>query len=192
MNGVEGGDEPAEADAAGAPADTTEPGDREMPVVAASSSGWEINWTGATSVLLVAVALVLLWSLTGGGSAGDTDDADERTTVTTAPVTAATTTLPPTTTTTTSTTVPERRVVISGEVKPCRFGDRCLVASFVIEGFDEHPGRYVCIYPNSQSDFGFNDNDVDDACFTGDVTDTIAIEVDGVRSATISEDDLDG
>ena len=77
-------------------------------------------------------------------------------------------------------------------MKPCRFGDNCLVAGFVIEGFDPHPGRFLCIYPNSQSDFSFNDNDVEEACLTGDAGDTITIEVDGVRSATISERRLDG
>ncbi len=77
-------------------------------------------------------------------------------------------------------------------MKPCRYGDRCLVASFTIDGFREHPGRFTCIYPKSQSEFTFNDDGVDDACLTADDGDTIIIEVDGVRSATISEQDLDG
>ena len=87
---------------------------------------------------------------------------------------------------------PDRQVLISGEMKPCRFGADCLVASFTIDGFDEHPGRFVCIYPNSRSDFGFNDDGVDDACLTADDGDTITIEVDGIRSSTISEQNLDG
>ena len=92
-----------------------------------------------------------------------------------------------------STTIrPERRVLISGEMKECRFGANCLAASFVIEGFEPHPGSYICIYPNSSTEIGFRDNDVIDACLTADQGDTITIEVDGVRSATISELDLDG
>lgn len=75
-------------------------------------------------------------------------------------------------------------------MKPCRFGDSCLVASFTIVGFEESPGRYDCIYSNSQSEFTFNDDGSDDACLTGDAGDTITIEVDGVRSATISEQSL--
>lgn len=77
-------------------------------------------------------------------------------------------------------------------MKPCRFGDDCLVASFTIDGFDEHPGRFTCIYPNSQREFSFNNDGVDEACLTADDGDTITIEIDGVQSATISEQDLDG
>ncbi len=82
--------------------------------------------------------------------------------------------------------------LISGEMKPCRYGSNCLVASFTIEGFDPHPGRFVCVYPNSRSDFGFKGNGVEDACLSGDRGDTISIEVDGVQSAEISEGNLDG
>jgi hypothetical protein len=83
-------------------------------------------------------------------------------------------------------------VVIRGETKPCRFGDDCLVASFGLDGFDEHSGTYSCIYADSRSDFTFNQDLVADACFTADDSDTITIEVDGVRSATISKSNLDG
>ncbi len=179
------------------------PDDETMVEPTPASSGWEINRVGLASVLLVVLAVVLLWGRLDGG-ADDSGDADGRSTNTTKPpvsrstVASTTTTTAPRPTTVPATEVPtttvasERRVLIRGEMKPCQFGDRCLVASFVIEGFDDHPGRFVCIYPNSHSDFGFNDDDVDDACLTGDAGDTITIEVDGVRSATISEDDLDG
>ena len=167
------------------------------PVV--DSSGWEINWGGVAGLVAVVAVVAIAWSWLGGSDADEGLATVDAPTATSAPVRSTTTrvtttTVAPTTTTTAApqTTVPERRVIIRGEVKPCQFGDRCLSASFVIEGFDEHPGRFACIYPNSVSDFGFNDNDVDDACLTGDAGDTITIEVAGVRSATISEDDLDG
>ncbi len=60
------------------------------------------------------------------------------------------------------------------------------------DGFDEHPGRFTCIYPNSQREFTFNNDGVDEACLTADDGDTITIEIDGIRSATISEQQLDG
>ena len=89
-------------------------------------------------------------------------------------------------------TIKRFRFADPGEMKECRFGANCLVASFAIEGFDTHPGRFVCVYPNSRRDFTFNGDRVDDACVTADPGDTLAIEVAGVTSATISEDDLEG
>ncbi len=83
-------------------------------------------------------------------------------------------------------------MLISGEMKPCKYGASCLVASFEIVGFEEQPGRFDCIYPNSRRDFTFHEVSVADACLTGDAGDTIAIEVDGVLSATISEANLTG
>ncbi len=65
-------------------------------------------------------------------------------------------------------------------------------ASFTVEGFDGPDGQFACIYPNSQSTFSFTDGGRDDACLTADAGDTIAIEVDGVRSAVISEESLSG
>lgn len=159
-------------------------------------SSWSINWGGAIAVL-VAVVIVLILALQGGDD-GPTDAGGSSTSTATtvaAPSTTRSTVAATTTTqapTTTSTTVARRRVLIRGEVKPCRFGAECLVAHFEIEGFDPHPGRFTCIYPNSTSEFGFNDDDVVDACLSGDEGDTITIEVDGVRSATISAEHLDG
>jgi len=171
---------------------------------AENSSGWAINWLGLVVVLLIAVAVLVISGWLGSSNTSDPSE-QLSATGTTAPVeetprsttpepSAIPTSAAPTTisSSTTSTVAPGKRVIISGEMKPCRFGANCLVASFTIEGFDEHPGRFVCIYPNSRSDFSFNDGDVDDACVTADAGDTIIIEVDGVRSSTISEQNLEG
>lgn len=180
------------------------PGDDPVLHANENTSGWSFNLPGLIAVLLIVVFLIVAWRWLGGSdddpSAGiDAREATETTTDTSDASTttrAPTTTRPATTTTdvpATTTTVPgEREVTISGEMKACRFGANCLVASFRIDGFDPHPGRFVCIYPNSQSDFSFNNTEVFDACITADQGDTITIEVDGVRSATISEENLDG
>ncbi|MFW2333240.1 hypothetical protein [Ilumatobacter sp.] len=170
---------------------------------AENSSGWEFNWSGLVAVVLIVAIVVVAWRWLGGNDdASSQIDASEAS-VTTNTVEAAatttrpapTTTRPPTTTepaTTTTTGAGDREVIITGEMKACRFGANCLVAGFTISGFDPHPGRFICIYPNSQSDFSFNNTTVIDACITADEGDTITIEVDGVRSLTISEANLDG
>lgn len=179
--------------------------DRDSSTVPAeNSSGWTINWTGALLLLLVATVVVIGWRWLSS----DTDERVDRAVSTTsepagvgeqaAPPTTAprsTTTTRPTSSTapsSTTTVASERRVLITGEMKPCRYGSNCLAASFTIEGFETHPGEFVCVYPNSRTTLGFGDDDVVDACLTGDAGDTITIEVEGVRSATISERNLDG
>lgn len=178
--------------------------DRELPVLpAGSSSGWEFNWRGALPVLLIAAVAVVGWRWLEGAPVGseDADATVERDVSTTEPtvVEQTSTTGPRRSTTTTSlspaattTVASEPRVLISGEMRPCRFGSNCLVASFSLEGFDEHPGVFTCVYPNSRTDRSFGRDVVDEACLTGDEGDTISIEVDGVKSATISERNLDG
>lgn len=169
-----------------------------------NSSGWAFNWWGLVGLVIIVSIAFVAWrwidgtgeasSETAGaantsepdGSAPTTSVATRTTTTTTRPAPA--TTAPPSTTTVPS----ERRVIIRGEMKACRFGASCLVASFRIEGFDPHPGSFTCIYPNSRSDFTFRNNGIEDACLTADAGDTITIEVDGVQSATISEENLDG
>ena len=165
------------------------------------ASEWTFEWRGLLIVLLLTVVTVSGWRwLAGSGSGSDElSGVGHAAAPTTEPVVASTgpaattsTTTSTVATTTTTTLAPEPKVNITGEMKPCRFGDNCLVASFTIEGFDEPSGRFTCIYPNSRRDFSFRDDGKEDACLTADAGDTITIEVDGVRSATISEDDLDG
>lgn len=176
--------------------------DHEPPMRPTTKSGWMINWTGLAAIALVALVAVAGWRWLDG--AGDDEAVDAVSSPVTSDVTTVPSTVsrpsttivrqaPATTAAPTTTTEPtERRVLISGEMRPCRFGDNCLVASFRIEGFEQHPGRFVCIYPNSRRDFGFRNDGVDEACLTADQGDTITIEVDGVQSATISEQNLDG
>lgn len=158
-----------------------------------ASTTWTINWGGAIGVLVAFVVVLAVWQRLenpDSDAATETRPTTAATEVTSPPTTVASTTTTSTTTAPTTTTVDPRRVLLSGEVKPCRFGRECLVAHLTIEGFDPHPGSYACIYSNSLSGFEFADDQVDDACLTGDTDDTITVEVDGVRSNTISEDDL--
>ena len=168
-----------------------------------ASSNWTFNWTGLAALVIIASLTFVAWNWLGGSGDDDGDqlsiDGATAPTVSIETTTPRTdppaTTAPPTTTTqptTTTTIAAEAQVLIRGEMRPCRYGADCLVASFSIDGFDEHPGRFTCIYPNSQRDFSFNDNDVEEACLTADEGDTITIEIDGIRSATISEANLDG
>jgi hypothetical protein len=169
-----------------------------------TSSQLTLNWWGLVVLVIAASMTVVTWRWLAGsgndpseqlsviGTSAPTDSA-ETTTPNTGPPTTTVPPAPPTTQRSTTTTVAsEPQVQIRGEMKPCRYGDNCLVASFTIDGFDEHPGRFTCIYPNSQSEFTFNNDGVDEACLTADDGDTITIEIDGVQSATISEQDLDG
>lgn len=161
-------------------------------------------------VLLVGAVVVVGWRWVGDASAESTggDEVSQlgpaETTIpmsspeqrpastTVAPRPSSPQPMPTTIPATTSTLQAGQRVTIRGEMKPCRFGANCLVASFTIDGFDEHPGSFVCIYPNSSTELSFGSDGVDDACVTADEGDTITIEVGGVRSATISETALDG
>jgi hypothetical protein len=165
-----------------------------------SGSSWSVDWRGAAVVVVLGVIALVAWRWiddvsVGSGDSEPADVASSSTVETAAPTTTVrrTTTTSSTSTSTSTTTIdPGPRVDIVGEVKPCRFGDDCLVASFSVSGFDDAPDRYECIYPNSRSEFGFDDDGKDDACFSGDEGDTIAIEVDGVVSKTISAENLDG
>lgn len=124
--------------------------------------------------------------------------------VTTSPVTTTTTT---TTTTTVPARVPEttsavtsatttsgggetRQVLISGRVEDCRFGAECLVASFTLDGFAS-TGEYVCEFDDgSRFIFRYIGDGADDACSTSGSSPSITIEVDGVRSATITRESV--
>jgi hypothetical protein len=76
-------------------------------------------------------------------------------------------------------------VTIIGRVGPCNFGSECLLAGFALHNFGTQPGEYVCEFSDgSRYTFQFNRQQVEQACATGDPTDSITIEVAGVRSAT--------
>jgi hypothetical protein len=175
--------------------------EQSTPTVMPTESEWSVNWAGAGVLFVLVVVGLVAWR-SFGGDGGDavssSGDAVAETVAATQPPVPSTTstvsptTVAPTTVAATTTTTPEPRVLISGVMKPCRFGDRCLVASFTIEGFEQTSGEFVCIYPNSLSQFSFRDGGREDACTTADAGDTIAIEVDGVRSAVVSEENLTG
>jgi hypothetical protein len=200
---VEPGEHGTPSDGADAPSPPT-----PAPTRVGPDPDWSINWAGVGLLLVLVVALVVWRPFGAGGddvasSSGDvptetastTQPSSPSTPGTAAPAAVAPTTAVPTTTPTpapTTAVTPQRRVLIQGEIKPCRFGDRCLVASFTIEGFEQTSGEFVCIYPNSSPRFSFTDGGRADACVTADEGDTITIEVDGVRSATISEENLTG
>jgi hypothetical protein len=120
---------------------------------------------------------------------------------TTAPLTVIPATPPPTTVaptpavTVAPTTVPAvtaapaptgPRVEIVTRTAPCKFGSSCLVAGFVLHGFDAPPSEFVCEFASGNR-FTFNADtfSVEQACATGTPGDSITIEVGGIRSQTI-------
>lgn len=109
---------------------------------------------------------------------------------------------PSTSTSARPTTVPERgalttdgdgrRVRVEARVENCRFGADCVIASFTLDGFDPS-GEYVCEFGDgSRFTFRYVGEGADDACSTGGPNPSITIEVDGVRSATVTRDQPDG
>lgn len=167
-----------------------------------ATSEWSVNWAGAGVLLVLAVVALVAWQALGGdedASSATSSDEVLETVATTAPpsvstteATVSTTAASTTAAVTTTSTRPRRQVLIRAEMKPCRFGANCLAASFTVEGFEQPPGRFFCIYPNSRREFSFDGDGKEDACLTADQGDTITIEVDGVQSATVSEANLDG
>ena len=118
-------------------------------------------------------------------SARDHCPARDAAPTTLAPTTLAPTTLAPTTLAPTTLAPDGPVVTITGVVGPCRFGRDCLIAGFTIQRFDAQPTQYVCEFSDgSRYTFRFDGDDVRYACATGRPTDTITIEVNGVRSET--------
>ncbi len=101
----------------------------------------------------------------------------------------------PTTTDPTTTSAPPttaavgdgvRTVAISGRVEDCRFGAACVIAGFELVGLPP-AGEYVCEFDDgSRFAFRYTGGGADDACATSGPAPSITIEVDGVRSATIT------
>lgn len=74
-----------------------------------------------------------------------------------------------------------------GRIEPCRFGDDCLVVGFRISGFDGSPSEYVCEFEDGgRFTFTFVGDGAEVACATGTSTAAITVEVEGVRSQTVT------
>lgn len=90
------------------------------------------------------------------------------------------------------TTVPGGpEVVATGRIEDCRFGSDCLVVGFSIDGFDAPPAEYVCEFADGERvTFGFAGDGAETACSARSAAPSITIEVAGVRSNTVTPDDL--
>ena len=111
---------------------------------------------------------------------------------TTAPATsAAPTSAPATSAPSTSAPPTGPRVIAVGRVEDCRFGSDCLVVGFLIDGFDVAPTEYVCEFADGERiSFGFVGGGAETACSARSASPSITIEVAGVRSNTVTPDDL--
>lgn len=107
---------------------------------------------------------------------------------TAAPVVEDTTVAPTTVATTPLTTAPAdgRIVEINSRVGSCSFGSNCLIAGFKLVGF-RNADTFVCIFGDgSRATFRMRATEVRTACSTSRTPDSITIEVDGVRSETVT------
>ena len=78
-------------------------------------------------------------------------------------------------------------MVAEARSEPCRFGDDCLVVGFRLEGFPNPPAEYVCEFDDgTRFTFRFDSQGVETACATGRAGAAITVEVDGVRSQTVT------
>jgi hypothetical protein len=81
-------------------------------------------------------------------------------------------------------------VLVDARLEPCRFADDCLVVGFRLDGFTTAPGEYVCEFDDgSRFTFTFRSSGVEDACATGSADASITVEVDGIRSETVTRAD---
>ena len=96
------------------------------------------------------------------------------------------TTVAPTTATPTTAPADGRIVEISSRVGSCSFGSNCLIAGFKLVGF-RNADTFVCIFGDgSRATFHMRATEVKTACSTSRSPDSITIEVDGVRSETVT------
>jgi hypothetical protein len=117
------------------------------------------------------------------------DTTSPDTTVASRPATTVSATTSPETTSPSTTVAPGPRVVISGRVEDCRFGSDCLIAGFTIDEFDVQPTEYTCEFSDgSASTFRFGGDGVETACSEAGAAPSITIEVDGVRSETLTRE----
>ncbi|NNE10642.1 MAG: hypothetical protein HKN41_00165, partial [Ilumatobacter sp.] len=122
-------------------------------------------------------------------------------TTSTSSASTSTSTSSPTTTvsTTTSTSPPTtvspdgRQVVIRGRVEECSFGSDCLIAGFGLDGDFSLSSEYVCEFEDgSRFVFRYAGGGAEDACAASGENPSITIEVDGVRSPTITREAPNG
>lgn len=79
-------------------------------------------------------------------------------------------------------------MLISSRVEECRYGAACVIASFTVEGLPVD-GGYVCEFEDgSRFNFRYRGGGADDACAASGPNPSITIEVDGVRSATVTRE----
>ncbi len=171
---------------------TSVAGDTTVPIVVTSSTATAAGTTEPARTVpdtTTAVTPEPAAATTGATTTTTTTDATPPTASTTA-TTAEASTTSTTTTTVPTTTVPAdtRRIVIDGRVEDCRFGTDCLIAGFTLDGFPAE-GEYICEFEDgSRYAFRYDGDGADDACVTSGTSPSITIEVDGVRSATITRD----
>ena len=82
--------------------------------------------------------------------------------------------------------------MIDGRTGACRFGPNCLIASFRLDGFPRE-GNYICEFRDgTRVTFRYVGDGAEDACAASGRNPSITIEVDGVRSATITRESPTG
>lgn len=80
-------------------------------------------------------------------------------------------------------------MIVRGRVEACRYGDDCLIADFGLSGDFALTGEYVCEFEDgSRFVFRYAGGGAEDACATGGDDPSITIEVDGVRSPTVTRE----
>ncbi len=183
---IDGGDAPIAIESTRPIAATT------TTVITSTTTVTTVAATSTTAVSVTALpsstSVSTTTTATSVGAATTTSPARRTTTTTT------TTDTTSTTSTVTTTPVPGdlRQVAASGRLDNCSFGTDCLIASFLLVGFPTR-GEYVCEFDDgSRFTFRYIGDGADDACARSGSAPSITIEVDGVRSATLTRDSLDG
>ena len=142
--------------------------------------------TAATTVAVTTEAPTTTATTTPTTTAAATTAPTEAPTTTTAPVVEATT-VAPTEAPPTTRPADGRVVEINSRVGACSFGSRCLIAGFKLSGFAKAPTTFVCEFADgSRNTFRMGVLEVKQACSTSKLPDRITIEVDGVRSETVT------
>ena len=85
-----------------------------------------------------------------------------------------------------------RSIEVRGRVEDCRFGADCVIVSFSAVGFPDE-GDYVCEFGDgSRVTFRYVGGGAVDACAASGESPSVTIEIDGVRSATITREEPEG